>query len=181
MTCIAHGLGPEAYLGGDARAARICSHLLEGLVQIDPMGKEHRPAVDVRGAPVVLPGIDMGPGGTSTVEMHLSPGRWLLEFAYASRLPVTVSAPNLHVTLPASLDRPGPRWPVGQMTVRGGGPTKIVVTTPNPLLAPGILLTEIFSFVATPTRKPVNANVNSFTRSTEIPESVAACGLLPTA
>jgi hypothetical protein len=104
----------------------------------------------VRPEPIVAPGFDLGPGGTTTVEMDLAPGSWELELAYASRLPITVSAPGLTATVPASLDRPGPRWPVGQVKVTGSGPTPITLVVSNPLLAPGILLAEIFSIVATP-------------------------------
>lgn len=107
----------------------------------------------VRREPVVAPGFYMGPGGTSTVEMDLSPGRYELELAYTSRLSITVTAPGLRTTVPANLDRPGPRWPLGQVTVNGGGPTPVTLTVANPLLAPGILLTEIGSVVATPVGK----------------------------
>jgi hypothetical protein len=103
----------------------------------------------VRPAPVQAPGFLLGPDGSSTVEMDLPPGRWELESSYVSRLPITVTAPGLRTTVPGSLDRPGPRWPLGQVTVRGGGPTPVTFTVANPLLAPGILLAEIVSIVAT--------------------------------
>jgi hypothetical protein len=101
----------------------------------------------------VAPGFYMGPGGTSTVEMHLPPGRYELELAYTSRLSITVTAPGLRTTVPANLDRPGPRWPLGQVTVKGGGPIPVTLTVANPLLAPGILLAEIGSIVAAPVGK----------------------------
>jgi hypothetical protein len=107
----------------------------------------------VRGEPTVAPGFLMGPGGTSTVEMELKPGRYDLELAYTSRLSITVTAPGLRTTVPANLDRPGPRWPLGQVTVKGGGPTPVTLTVANPLLAPGILLAEIGSIVAAPVGK----------------------------
>jgi hypothetical protein len=103
----------------------------------------------VRPPQVREPGFLMGPGGVGTVELDLSPGRWELESSYVSRLPITVMAPGLHVTVSGSLDRPGPRWPLGQITVRGEEPTLVTFTVANPLLAPGILLTEIVSIVAT--------------------------------
>jgi hypothetical protein len=106
-----------------------------------------------RREPVVAPGFYMGPGGTSTVEMHLPPGRYELELAYTSRLSITVTAAGLRTTVPANLDRPGPRWPLGQVTVKGGGPTPVTLTVANPLLAPGILLAEIGSVVAAPVGK----------------------------
>lgn len=103
----------------------------------------------VRPAQVRAPGFNLGPGGSSSVELDLSPGRWELESSFVSRLPITVTAPGLRTTVSASLDRPGPRWPIGEVTVRGEGPTTVTFTVPNPLLAPGILLAEIVSIVAT--------------------------------
>lgn len=103
----------------------------------------------VRPVQVREPGFSMGPGGVSTVELALSPGRWELESSYVSRLPITVTAPGLRTTVPGSLDRPGPRWPLGQVTVRGQEPTPVTFTVANPLLAPGILLAEIISIAAT--------------------------------
>jgi hypothetical protein len=107
----------------------------------------------VRREPVVAPGFFMGPGGVSTVEMQVSPGRYELELAYTSRLSITVTAPGLRTTVPGNLDRPGPRYPLGQVTVTGNGPTSVTLTVANPLLAPGILLAEIGSIVATPVGK----------------------------
>jgi hypothetical protein len=107
----------------------------------------------VRPEPVVAPGFSMGPGATSPVEMDLAPGRWNLELAYVSRLPITVTAPGLEATAPGNLDRPGPRWPLGQFTVTANGPTTVTLTTANPLLAPGIFLAEIGSITATPVAK----------------------------
>jgi len=107
----------------------------------------------VRSEPTVAPGFSMGPGGTSTVEMDLAPGRYELELAYVSRLPITVTAPGLQTTVPGSLDRPGPRWPLGQITVQGDEPTTVTLAVANPVLAPGILLAEIGSIIATPVAK----------------------------
>lgn len=109
--------------------------------------------VAVRPQPTVAPGFSMGPGGTSTIEMDLAPGRYALEVSYVSRLSITVTAPGLRTAVPGSLDRPGPRWPLGQVTVRGDEPTPVTLTVANPLLAPGILLAEIGSIVATPDAK----------------------------
>jgi hypothetical protein len=107
----------------------------------------------VRPAPIKVPGFNLGPGGSSTVELDLAPGRWNLEAAWVGRLPITVTATGLRTTVPANLDRPGPRWPIGQVTVRGDAPTPVTFTLANPLLAPGIVLSEIYSIVATPDAK----------------------------
>lgn len=103
----------------------------------------------VRPIPTRVPGFTLPPGGTNSVEIPLSRGRWELESSYVSRLPITVTAPGLHATVPASLDRPGPRWPLGQVTVRGEEPTVITFSVTDPLLAPGALVAELVSIVAT--------------------------------
>jgi hypothetical protein len=71
----------------------------------------------VRGAEHEVPVPPLPPGGGVTVSLPLSPGIWDLETAYTSPLSLTVTAPGLHRTLPANLDRPGPRWPIGRVTV----------------------------------------------------------------
>jgi hypothetical protein len=102
----------------------------------------------VRPPQVAVPGFLMGPGGASTVELDLAPGRWELESSYVSRLPLNVTAPGLQAKLPGNLDRPGPRWPIGQVTVTGDEPTPVTFSVPNPLLAPGIPFAEVVSVVA---------------------------------
>jgi hypothetical protein len=104
----------------------------------------------VRPVQVREPGFILGPGGSGSVELDLAPGRWELESSYVSRLPITVTAPGLRTTVPGSLDRPGPRWPLGQVTVRGEEPTTVTFTVANPLLVPAIPLAEVVSIVANP-------------------------------
>jgi hypothetical protein len=61
----------------------------------------------------------LAPGGRSTAVLKVGAGRWDLETPYGSLLPlqVSVSASGLRTTLPANLDRPGPRWPIGRILV----------------------------------------------------------------
>jgi hypothetical protein len=103
----------------------------------------------VRPQPVTAPGLILAPGATGSVQLPLGPGRWQLESAYASRLPIEVTAPGLQATLPASLDRPGPRWPIGRLTVRGKQPTVVTFTVADPLLAPSLPPAELGATVAT--------------------------------
>jgi hypothetical protein len=103
----------------------------------------------IRPKPVEAAGTLLAPGEGATVELPLGPGRWQLESTYLSRLPVKVSAPGLRATLPPSLDRPGPRWPVGSLTVRGTHPTAVSFSIGDPLLAPDTPVTDLGTIVAT--------------------------------
>ncbi|HET9678411.1 MAG TPA: hypothetical protein VFP21_13010 [Solirubrobacterales bacterium] len=66
---------------------------------------------------IVAPVDGAGAGQTVSVQLDLPAGTWDLESPYVSHLPVEVTAPGLKTTLPANLDRPGPRLPVGRITV----------------------------------------------------------------
>lgn len=103
----------------------------------------------VRPEPVVAPGSTVAPGGSASVPLDLSPGRWELELAYLSRLPIEVTAPGLRATVPANLDRPGPRWPVGRLTVGEERPTVVGFEVEDPALAPGSALATVSALVAT--------------------------------
>ena len=103
----------------------------------------------VRPEPVVAPGLTIAPGGSASVRLDLGRGRWELESSYVSRFPIAVTAPGLRSTLPASLDRPGPRWPIGQIAVRGQRPTEIGFSLEDPLLAPASATATLTAIVAT--------------------------------
>jgi len=103
----------------------------------------------VRPEPIVLPGFGLNPGTPVRVELPLPPGRWQLESAYVSRFPLTVSAPGLRATVPGNLDRPGPRWPLGRITVRGDRPTPLEVAVDDPPLTPVNAVVAVPSIVAT--------------------------------
>jgi hypothetical protein len=82
----------------------------------------------IRPRPVVTPAdsvYGIAPGGAIRVELPLRRGAWDVSLAYTSTFPLEVEAPGLDVTLPANLDRPGPRWPVGRLVVRKRGLTEI--------------------------------------------------------
>jgi hypothetical protein len=104
----------------------------------------------VRPKPVEAPGALLPPGGTVSVELPLAAGRWDITSAYISRLPVEVSAPGLSTTLPGSLDRLGPRLPIGRLTVRGGQSTVLDFRVGDTLLAPNTPVTDLHTVVATP-------------------------------
>jgi hypothetical protein len=85
-----------------------------------------------------------------TVLLHLSPGSWDLETPYHSPLPLRVSAVGLSRTLPANLELPGPRWPIGRVVVRGRAPTPVTFHTSGHWITPGSDIAVPASVVATP-------------------------------
>lgn len=103
----------------------------------------------VRPRPVEAEGGQLPPNWMQSLELPLAPGRWQLSSSYLSRLPVDVTAPGLSTTLPANLDRPGPRWPVGRIVVRGERPTVVTFTVGDTLFAPHIPVTSLGTLVAT--------------------------------
>jgi hypothetical protein len=85
----------------------------------------------------------LAPGSTITVSLQLTPGRWQLEAPYLSPLPLQVTALGLRARLPANLERPGPRWPIGAIDVARNGPVAVTVHVVKYWLTP-------LSDVATP-------------------------------
>jgi hypothetical protein len=71
----------------------------------------------IRRQPIAVEAPHTIPGGTVSAQMILPAGSWALESPYTSRMPVTVTGPGLERNLPGNLDRPGPRLPIGQVTV----------------------------------------------------------------
>ncbi len=72
----------------------------------------------VRRAPIGAEGGSVAAGETISIRLDLPPGRWQLAAPYVSHYPLEVQAPGLRTELPATLDRLGPRWPIGRLTVR---------------------------------------------------------------
>jgi hypothetical protein len=68
---------------------------------------------------------------------------------YTSPHPIEVTAPGLHTTLPANLDRPGMRWSVGSITITGNTPITVTFHPQDPLFAPPIA-SAINALIATP-------------------------------
>lgn len=103
----------------------------------------------LRQSNVVVPAPAPLPGETARVQLRLKPGSWWLSAPYTSPHPVEVTAPGLRTTLPANLDRPGMRWPVGSITVTGNAPITVTFHPQDPLFAPPVAST-INALVATP-------------------------------
>lgn len=103
----------------------------------------------VRPQPVVVPGFGINPGTTVSVQLPLPPGRWQLVSSYISRFPLTITGPGLRAQVAANLDRPGPRWPIGRLTVRGDRPTTVDIRVDDPPLTPVNAVVSVPSIVAT--------------------------------
>lgn len=104
----------------------------------------------VRPVPVVVEGHLLGPGGSETLELPLVRGEWIIDSSYNSRLPVTVTGGGLDVTLKPNLDRPGPRFPVGEIVVHKPETVMLTFSVSNPFFARAQLVTDVGKVTATP-------------------------------
>jgi hypothetical protein len=104
----------------------------------------------VREPNILTPLPTLMPGQSARASVRLRPGTWILTEPYISNYPIDVTAPGLHVTLPANLDwpGPGPRWPVGRITVTDAAPVIFTFHVRDTLLAPSVL-TNLAVLVAT--------------------------------
>jgi hypothetical protein len=104
----------------------------------------------VRSPSLVTPAPSVAPGGTASVQLQLRPGTWELQTPYTSSLPIAVTAPDLRTTLPANLDRPGPRWPLGRIVVRDRRPVAVSFHVEDTAFAPASAVAALGSLIATP-------------------------------
>lgn len=104
----------------------------------------------IRRPPIVASAASAPAGGTVAVRLNLPVGTWELESPYTSHLPVEVTAPGLKTVLPANLDRPGPRLPIGRLTIRRHRPVSISFHVEDTLLAPPTAGANFNWIVATP-------------------------------
>ncbi len=103
----------------------------------------------VRQPNVVVPAPALLPRASASVHLRLKPGTWWLSASYTSPHPIEVATHGLHTTLPANLDRPGPRWPVGTITVTRNAPITVTFHVQDPPLAAPIPA-ALNAVVATP-------------------------------
>jgi hypothetical protein len=76
-----------------------------------------RGVAGIRRAPILATGGRARAGKTLSIPLDLPPGHWQLVAPYTSGFPLQVEAPGLSTVLPPILDRLGPRWPIGHVTV----------------------------------------------------------------
>lgn len=126
-------LPPQEVLAeGDAAAVRLDCATEQGKAIVEGGG-----VAAVRPAAITVPMPDpIAPGGTASVTLPLPAGVWDLVAPYGGPRPVQVRGAGLRTTLPANLDRPGTRWPIGRLTSDGTPvtltfhPTKGALTWP---------------------------------------------------
>jgi hypothetical protein len=93
---------------------------------------------------------EIAPGESTTVKIKLYPGLWDLETPYQSPLPLQVTTPGLSRTLPANLDRAGPRWPIGQVAVSRTSWVAVTFHSPKYWLTPDSDVASPGILIATP-------------------------------
>lgn len=102
----------------------------------------------VRPEPVVTPGTAAKAGEGAIVHLDLPRGSWQIEAAYQSPYPIRVRGPGLDAEVPANLERPGPRLPLGRVQAGREGAT-ISFEVGDTWLAPSSAAAFIGSVVAT--------------------------------
>jgi hypothetical protein len=104
----------------------------------------------IRAPSEVVPLPLLAPGARYAATLPLTPGTWELETPYTSPLPLKVTSAGLAVTLPANLERQGPRWPIGHVTVTSAESVTVVLETVAYWLTPASDIATPVSLVATP-------------------------------
>jgi hypothetical protein len=100
--------------------------------------------------PIVATGAATLAGGTIRVRLNLPAGRWQLGAPYTSPYPVQVRAPGLSTELPATLDRLGPRWPIGRIAVPRRRSMTISFHVGDTALTSPLAAANFTSVIATP-------------------------------
>jgi hypothetical protein len=104
----------------------------------------------VREPSQVVPVPPIAPGSSTTVSLRLAAGTWDLETPYLSPLPLDVNTSSLHAMLPANLERPGPRWPIGRIALPREGSVPVTFHVKKYWLTPPSDLATPVALVATP-------------------------------
>ncbi len=118
--------GPGAILDCRTAAGRALART-PGIARVRPA------PISISGPPGALPA-----GGSFTLPLDLPPGRWDLSMPYLGPQPVTVATSGLRARLPAYLDRPGPVFQLGTITVPQGGPTPTATLRIDDPAPPGL-------------------------------------------
>jgi hypothetical protein len=103
----------------------------------------------VRRPPIAVPVVPPDAADTASARLRLPPGTWELETPYTSPYPLEVEADGLRTTLPANLERLGPRLPIGRVTAHRPRLLSISFRLQTPLLAPSTALASIKRVIAT--------------------------------
>lgn len=90
----------------------------------------------------------VGPGGSAFATLPLSAGTWDLVMPYVSPSPLLVRIAGRQFELPPSLDRPGPRLPVGTIAIARGGAVRVRISTVDNAFTPATAVATPNSIVA---------------------------------
>jgi hypothetical protein len=102
----------------------------------------------IRELPVAVEAPPIQAGHSAEVTLKLSPGKWNLEAPYQSPYPIKVKAPGLENEVPATLERPGNRLPLGVIDSTGGKQT-VTLEVGKTWLAPPTAFAVLNKLVAT--------------------------------
>jgi hypothetical protein len=83
--------------------------------------------------PALLDGLPtLRPGDSTSAVLRLRPGTWDVSLQYTSPQPISVSGLDRKVEMPPNMDRPGPYWHVGPVTLRRRGPVTLRLRMDRP-------------------------------------------------
>jgi hypothetical protein len=105
---------------------------------------------EVRRGPVGVEVKPIEPGESAVVKLELVPGTWELALPYSSRQPLEVEAPGSRVVLPPNLDRPGPRYFAGRVTVTRPQTVEVRITPQSSWFTPDEQVSFPVSLLAVP-------------------------------
>jgi hypothetical protein len=88
----------------------------------------------VRAAPLRIAGGPVLRPAPLVLHLHLHPGRWDLEAEYVSPMALNIAVGGHRFSLPALLDRVGPRWPIGRIAVRTRSDMSVTIRETDTLL-----------------------------------------------
>jgi hypothetical protein len=92
----------------------------------------------------------LAPGASAVVQLPLTAGTWDLETPYTSPRPLEITAPGVRTTLPPNLDRPGPRYPIGRLTLTRPATVEIRIRSLKGFLTPADRIAYPTTVLATP-------------------------------
>jgi hypothetical protein len=108
----------------------------------------------VREPTISVPVPPLPAGAAHEVRLSLGAGIWELQAPYESQHEIEITAPGLRTTLPANLDRPGPRWRIGRLRLPKPATITMRVRVKEGLLAGDGHIAYLNAILATPAAPP---------------------------
>lgn len=106
----------------------------------------------VRAAPLRIAGGPVLRPAPLVVHLRLRPGRWDLEAEYVSPMALDIAVGRHRFSLPALLDRVGPRWPIGRIAVRTRSDVNVTIRETDTLLGYSPFTATVNYLFAVPVR-----------------------------